>query len=285
MNALPSFIIIGGGKCGTTSLHNYLNQHPQIYICPQKETFFFTDEKSRSRNQNWGAVTDLGSYSALFQDAPQDNILGEISTVYYSYPRSAQLIYDLIPKVQIIAILRNPGERAFSDYQMHFRAGREKSTFESLVKENNKYIKKGFYYQKLMPYFQTFPKEQIKIILFDDFKNKPVDCLQDLFNFLGVDSEFVPDMNHRGREGGVPKNQNLNQILTKPNPVRSSIATVLKLFLPLEIRQNFRNKLVRKNMQKPKLEPSVKQDLVNIYRQDILQLQKLIERDLSSWLE
>ena len=285
MNGLPDFIIIGAGKCGTTSLHNYLNQHPQVYICPQKETFFFTDELTRQKNQVWGAVTNLSAYRALFTKAPPDMVRGEISTVYYAYPPSAQTIYDLIPKVKLIAILRDPANRAFSDYQMHYREGNENRDFASLIHANNRYVKMGFYYAKLLPFFEIFEPQQIKILFFSDLKDNPVNFIQELFQFIEVDAQFIPNMKARAREGGLPKNQVVNSFLNQPNLLRSTITRVVKLFVPVKLRQNFKSYLNQKNLSKTELHPSLRQELIELYHDDICQLQNIIKKDLSHWLQ
>lgn len=285
MNKLPSFIIIGAGKCGTTSLHDYLNQHPQVYICPKKETFFFMDEVVRAKHKPWGAVTDIEDYRALFADAPEDSVIGEISTNYYAYPESAQLIYDLIPEVKIIAILRDPAERAFSSYQMHLREGVENQDFARIIDKDVKYVKRGFYYSQLLPFFNRFEPQQIKICLYQDLCKNPTLFIQDLFRYIEIDSNFIPNMNKKGREGGLPKNKSLHDILTQKNTLRTSIGSILKLFMPLELRQKIRSNLVKDNTYKAKLSPDARKKLIEIYRDDILQLQDLIQRDLSGWLD
>lgn len=281
---LPDFIIIGAAKCGTTSLHNYLNQHPQIYICPQKETFFFINEPKRSYHKNYGAITEFSKYTDLFKDAPENSVIGEISTNYYAYPESAQLIYDTLPQVKIIAILRDPADRAFSNYQMFASAGHETEDFANMIYEDNKYIKRGFYYSQLIPFFNCFELNKIKILLFDDFSNDPVSFLQDLFQFIGVDDQFIPDMSKKSRQGGLPKNKIINHLLIKQNPLRNSVASILRLLMPLNLRQKIRSSLIKGNRYKGKLEPELRRELINIYRSDILKLQDLIQRDLSGWL-
>ncbi|MBE9124805.1 MULTISPECIES: hypothetical protein [unclassified Coleofasciculus] len=109
--------------------------------------------------------------------------------------------------------------------------------------------------------------------------------MQDLFRFVEVDDSFVPNMSQRGREGGLPKNKTLNDLLIKPNPLRSSIASVMKLIVPLQFRQKIRNDMVKKNTYKAQLSPEARNKLIEIYRSDILNLQELIDRDLSHWLK
>ena len=285
MNKLPSFIIIGAGKCGTTSMYTYLNQHPQIYLCPRKETYFFVPEPIRSKLKPWGAITEIEEYNNLFTNASSDHVIGEISTTYYQYAESAKLIQQKLPQTKIIAILRDPATRAFSDYQMHYRKGNESESFNDLLFSDNRFIKPGFYYSELIPYFEVFPRDQIKIFLFEDLIEDSQKMISDLFDFIGVDANFVPDVSQKSRTGGLPKNQKLNLLLTKDNPIRDSVAGILKLFMPLELRQKIRSSLIAKNIEKAKLSPESKKVLREIYREDTLNLQNLLDRDLSTWLE
>lgn len=285
MNKLPDFMIIGAGKCGTTSLFNYLNQHPQIYLCSQKETYYFIPEPNRSNLKQWGAICDFDSYQSLFKDAPEKNIVGEISTVYYKNPNSAQLIYEVLPEVKILAILRDPAHRAFSNYQMYVRNGNEKQSFRKIIEPNHRYIKPGFYYKELIRYYEIFPAEQIKILFYEDLCKQPVEFIQDIFSFIGVDYSFVPDMSKKGRQGGLPKNMAVNSLLTNKNPLRTMAANVLKFFFPSNVRQNIRSSLIKRNTYKAKLNQSDRQKLIELYRDDILKLQELTGRDLSGWLK
>ncbi|NER27351.1 MAG: sulfotransferase [Symploca sp. SIO1C4] len=287
MNNLPDFIIIGAGKCGTTSLHDYLDQHPQIYICPQKETNFFIDEATKNKLKRWNPIISIEDYSALFKNASPNQVIGEISTNYYAFPESAQLIHDLLPEVKIIAILRDPTNRAFSEYQMFVRAGHEKRDFAEAISDSQRksYVKRGLYYSELLPFFDTFDRDKIKICLYEDFNKEPEKFVQDFFQFIEVDDNFMPDMTQRGRTGGLPKNKALNEFLKKPNPVRAAAASILKTFMPLESRQKLKSNIIQANSKKATLFPETRSKLIEFYREDILKLQDLIERDLSAWLE
>ncbi|MDY7012962.1 MAG: sulfotransferase [Cyanobacteriota bacterium] len=284
MPKAPDFIVIGAGKCGTTSLHNYLAQHPQLYICPQKETYFFLEESHRAKFKAYGAITEPEKYYALFENVPEGSKIGEISTNYYAHPKSAELIKEALPEVKIVKILRDPANRAFSSYQMLVRGGHEKRQFETLISENDKYVKRGFYYRQLLPYLEVFDRDRLKILFFEDLCNNPIQFMQNLFEYLEVDPQFIPDMKKRGREGGLPKNAAFHKLLTKKNPVRETVATVLKLFVPEEKRQKIRSSMVKKNIAKAKLSPESRKKLIDLYRNDILQLQSWVGRDLSAWL-
>ena len=281
----PHFIYIGAGKCGSTSLSNYLNQHPETYICPKKETFFFLPEKIRNNHKTFGAILTLEDYRKLFQSAPPNACIGEISTNYYAYPKSAKLIQSQLPKVKLLATLRNPADRAFSAYQMFVRAGHEKKKFQDLIASNIKYIKRGFYYSQLAPFFEIFNKEKINVCLYEDLCKKPIAFMHQIFEFLEIDDSFIPNMAHRGRVGGLPKNQMLNDLLIQKNPIRAFASNTLKPFFSSKLRQKIRSTLIKKNIQKVRLDSESRQRLMTIYREDILRLQNLIDKDLSIWFQ
>jgi hypothetical protein len=156
---------------------------------------------------------------------------------------------------------------------MHVRAGRENQDFSSLIFPNNRYVRLGFYYSELTPFFELFDKHKINIILFEDFCRNPQSVLQSLFRQLGVDDQFIPNMTKKSREGGLPKNSTLNNLLVKKNPIRSSISALIKPFMPEQLRQKVCHKLIQENTVKAQLSPEIR-----------LKLQDLIQRDLSLWL-
>lgn len=281
----PDFIYIGAGKCGTTSLHQYLDQHPNVYICPQKETYFFLPEQVRKNLRRYGAILTEEDYLKLFQDAPPNSCIVEFSTTYYAHGDSAKLIADALPKVKLLATLRNPVDRAFSSYQMLVRAGGEKRPFKDLLDPDIKYVKRGFYYSELLPFFDRWHKQDLKVLLYEDLCSNPKQFMQEIFAFLGVEQSFMPDMSKRGRTGGLPKNQAFHRLLTKENTVRKLAASLLRPLLPKEKRQQLRDALVKQNITKVELDAESRARLTLMYRDDILKLQDLIDRDLSAWLE
>ena len=284
MVKLPDFIIIGAGKAGTTSLHNYLKQHPQIYLCPKKETFYFTSQNYRSRHRKYGAIQNLQEYQALFKEASSESVVGEVSTTYYSHAESAQLIHQTLPNVKILGILRNPIERAFSAYQMHVNNGSETRDFSEVIDPGIKYVSNGFYYSQLKLYYKTFSKSQIQISLYDDYCKDIGTFLKEIFTFIDVEPDFTPDTSKRRRIGGVPRQRWVRKLLAEENLVRATAATILKTVMPLETRQQIRQYLLQRNIVRTSLDRENYLKLAEIYRDDILKLQDILDRDLSQWL-
>lgn len=291
---LPTFLIVGVQKAGTTSIYNYLKEHPQVYMSPIKETNFLEKDWEKAapeiRSKKGNGIYTFEKYCQLFAEVKDEIAIGEVSPNYlFHYKSSSECILRYLPNVQMLAILRNPVERAYSDYLMHVRD--EISTDRSLSyhikrRHSSFTILKGFYSEHIAYFGDKFGHDTLKIYLYDDLCKDPVGLMQDIYRTIGVDDTFIPDISRKAQIAQVPKVKFLNTILRKPNPLRSLVAGGLKYVLPLDVRQNIRSRLININSQKtvPPLTPAERQQLVEIYREDILKLQELIQRDLSSWL-
>lgn len=296
---MPNFLIIGAAKAGTTSLYSYLNQHPQIFMCPEKEPRFFALEGEpldfggpTQTSINRASINNLQAYCQLFEGVTDEIAIGEASTLYLSSPKAPERIKYYLPDVKLIAVLRDPVQRAFSSYLHLVRDGYETLSFaEGLKAEASRiqdkwqplwyYKQRGFYYEQLKRYFDLFSADQIKIYLFEDLNRDSTAIVQDITQFLGVDDNFSPDIT-RENVSGIPKNRWLQTLFTKENPIKSS----LKAFVPKELRQTIAQTVQKHNLgEKPTLSPEIRQELIALYRDDILQLQDLIGRDLSQWLQ
>jgi hypothetical protein len=302
---MPNFLVIGAAKCGTDSLCDYLGQHPEIYMCPNKEpNFFVADGKAeipyrgqgdREAIKQWDMwVSSLDRYQALFADVSGEKAIGE-GTTWYLYDETVPArIQHYIPEAKLIAILRNPADRAYSAYTMLLRDGREsiRDFAQALAAEDERvrrswepmwhYTRLGFYYPQLKRYFDTFRTAQIHVVLYDDFNTRPREVLRDLYRFLDVDDEFEPDTSERRNVSLVPKNHTYHQLIAGQNPLKAAVKAVL----PSDFRQRLRTRLVSQNLSRPEpLPEAIRRQLVETFRPDILKLQKLLDRDLSRWLE
>jgi hypothetical protein len=300
---LPNFLIISPGKSGTNALYHYLEQHPEIYMSPVKEPRFFTlegrepdsfqgpgDQEVMSR----GTVTNLEDYRALFAGVSGEKAIGEATVTYLHVPEAAGRIRHYVPEAKLVAVLRNPVERAYSAYLRKVSTGRERSSFSEALEEeeeriqNNwapgwQYRRIGFYHEHLTRYYELFEPEQIRVYLYEDLKEEPVGTTQSIFRFLGVDDTFVPDtsLKHDDDASSVPRSYALNTFVGKPNPLKS----VLKPFVPRGLRRRISAKLHESNLKgAPPMDEGVREELTEAYREDILKLEGLIGRDLSGWL-
>jgi hypothetical protein len=294
---MPNFFIIGAQKAGTTSLYYYLEQHPEVYMSPRKEPHFFDGMQSRYR---WARgrlppVTDLEDYRALFQGVTDENAIGEASTSYIYSALAPVLIEKSVPDARIIAVLRNPADRAYSNFLHCVRSGREPLTSftEGLKAEEARkranwaplwyYKEKGFYYAQVKRYLDTFDPGQIKIYLYDDLRAKPSDVLSDMFEFLGVDETFVPDLAIEHNTAGLPRNKTLYVMAQRLGVLSPALKLdTLERLLPAGSIRRIKSRFFAKP---PAFPAEVRQQLLASYREDIQKLEDLIQRDLSVWLE
>jgi hypothetical protein len=284
---LPNFIVIGVAKAGTTSLYRYLDQHPEIYMCPDKGTNFFgyedardwvwTDEGDPPLLRNFHVHT-LEAYEQAFAGVQDEDAVGEVSPQYFRCPTAAQRIREAIPHARLIASLRNPVDRAFSGYLMRRRRGEVVTSAHEDLTPDAGHVKEGFYYRRLKRFYDEFPREQIKVFLFDELARDTQSVLSDVFGFLDVDAAFAPETPRYNR-ANVPRSRRLNRVLYHPAAVRTA-----KTLLPTAVHDVARRARMQNQKPPPTLAPDLRARLQDVYREDILRLETLIDRDLSDWL-
>ena len=308
---MPNFLIIGAQKSGTTSLYEYLKQHPQIYMSPLKEPRFFAFAGEKPNYSGPGdqelysdVVSDLENYQALFKGASEETAVGEASVVYLYLSRAPERIHHYIPDAKLIAVLRNPIERAYSAF-LHLTRDRKEpfGDFARALQAEDERIRNnwgpiwhykqvGFYYAQLKRYFDRFEPEQIRVYLHEELRDDPRRVLKDIHEFLGVDTTFVTDVQRKHNVSSVPAHQRwyaLYTLLQSQNPVKS----IVRPFLPRGLRRRLFTQVygrISTSSQdqapaKPPLPVEVQQQLTETYRDDILKLQNLTGRDLSNWLQ
>jgi hypothetical protein len=290
---LPNFLIIGAAKAGTTSLYHYLQQHPQIYMSPLKEPRFFALEGKmidRADPINRKSIVCLEDYRQLFDGVTRETAIGEASPMYLASPVAAERIHHYLPEVKLIAILRHPVARAYSHFIYMIQKNIEPTTnfMQALAQPDYRlgsfvrtrpYIDYGFYHSQLQRYFRLFRSEQINVFLYDDLQTSSTRLLRQLFQFLEVDDTFLPDLRPHNASG-LPKNRVLHQLLYKSQAIRAA----LKPLVPVGLRQTIAKQMQTQKTAYPPIPAEAKTYLLQLYRDDILQLQDLLDRDLSHWL-
>lgn len=284
-------------KAATTSLYTYLMQHPDIFMPKVKEPMFFNNYQQDNKYVVKGAkgkkITTLKEYKSLFDEVKKEAAIGEASPSYIYNKKAAELIKEVVPDTKIIAALRQPVERAYSNFLHAKRAGREPEnhfaiTLELEEERINKnwsplyhYKSQGFYFKQLQRYFYLFPKENIKIILFEDIVKNPEQVAKEIFEFLQVDTDFTVDTSKKANVSGKPKGI-LGWLLMQLRYYRLLPNIHLSKYLP----QPVMDLLFKSIYEKPeKLDEQLKRELTEkYYKEDLLQLEKLIEKDLSHWL-
>jgi len=297
---LPTFFLIGAPKSGTTSLYDYLRQHPAVFMPEVKEPRYmaYADapppmDGPGDAEANRAAVYTRDAYEALFAGAEGATAVGEASVNYLYSDTAPARIHDLVPDAALFAVLRNPIERAYSHYLHLLRSGREPldSFAAALDAEERRradgwewswhYRAVGHYHEQLRRYLEHFDRDQLTIYLFDDFTDDPVGIAQDLYRRLGVDPSFEPDTTVRRRTTGVPLSNRFQQFLYNPDNILRRLSRVV---LPEAVRDRWLTRLKNANLRKPPLANDVRARLADAYHDDVRRLERLLDRDLSHWL-
>jgi hypothetical protein len=224
-------------------------------------------------------VRTFEEYEASFAGATNEPVIGEVSPQYFRCPTAARRIHDCLPNVKLVLSLRNPAERAFSGFMMRTRRGEAVRGFQEELTLESSHVKEGFYYRRLKRYLDLFPREQIRIYLFEEFKKDPASMIRDLYGFLGVDTKFTPDTSVRHNPGAVPKVRWLNRLFFHP-----TLINVTKSMVPEGLHSRLKQVQQLNLRTTPKLPAELRAELLQLYRDDILQLESLLDRDLSIWL-
>src|SRR5262245_33936937 len=193
MKAKPlDFLVIGAHKSGTTTLFQYLRHHPELFLPPEKEAGFFSNDYWWGRG--WDAFAD-----EFFVRASKKALWGKVTPQYMAYRETPVRIRALMPNVKLIAILRNPIDRAYSHYRMAARTLAEKRTFHQAVAvlqqdedDPTGYFAMGQYGRILFSYLTHFPAAQLLILFSEDLQNRPQFVMDSIARFLGVNSGFTP---------------------------------------------------------------------------------------------
>jgi hypothetical protein len=290
----PNFVVLGVPKAGTTSLYSYLNQHPEVAMSKWQEPRFLHYAgsllKPGSRCLTQVGIRSIEEYERQFIGKEDRKARGDITPQYFFQPDLTILgIHQYIPEAKLIAIFRQPADRAYSSYLMNVRLGREtKYRFAEALKAEDAgvpladgfprtYSNTGFYFRRVREFQTAFSKGQLLFLLYDDLVGDPEGFMRSILRFLEVDSSFLPDMSRRRKVGAWPRSLILHRglsIFLRPTKRFSS------RFLRRQI-----TALSMINLGKaPKMDSAIRARLTQAYRDDILALQELLGRDLSGWL-
>ena len=304
---MPNFFIVGAQKAGTTSLYHYLNQHPQVYMSPIKEPFFFDhemDSKGEVVRREFGGhrqpprFTNIEEYSTLFEGARGEKAIGEATPLYIYAPGTAERIERYVPGAKSIALLRNPADRAYSAFLYAVRMGVEPLTnFGQALREEPfrirngwhyvfHYRSRGLYYQQLKRYREVFGRERLGVWLYEDMREDPASVTRSVFRFLEVDDTFASDTSSKHNPAGVPASVSARAAMRATDRavgvLRKGLAPTSSI-LPLSYKMR-RAVQSRVLTEPPPIDRGLREDLTCSYKEDILGLQELIGRDLSAWL-
>jgi hypothetical protein len=295
MNAIiwPNFFIVGAAKAGTTSLYHYLKEIPGVYMSSVKEPYYFSPHFVQRYPGD--VVTDKEEYLRLFEKARGYIAVGEASPSYLWDPDSPKLIHQAVPNARIIILLRDPIERAYSHYLFAKKYGTDNKKLSSFYhylmrdyKSQEKadgisklYIEFSMYYEQVKRYFDEFGRQQVKVIVYEDFIQQPEETVNDVLAFLGV-NYTVTAITKQHNPYSVPRSPLSLQVysLFRWLRARGINTSKLTISLPNSLTAFLEEKLLFKKIQKPKIEPEAFRFLQDIYHDDALKLESLLGQSL-----
>jgi hypothetical protein len=307
---LPNFFLAGVPKAGTTSLYHYLRQHPQVFMSPIKEPTFFgaadllappyRDDvlSALERDRAWLLsylagprrviarqwIVEWDDYVSLFRDVRDETAIGEASTAYSWLPSAAAAIRAKLPDARLAFMLRDPAERLFTLYLpalWHNPRLSFTEWFEGMADKPRvgaPVVGAGRYATHLQRFFDVFPRDHVRVHLYDDYRAEPRAVLRDLFTFLGVDPDQPIDLSRRHNETRVPRFPRLHALRRRLFGQAS-----LARWLPESARRAIA-KLNQDRTTSRTMDPADRRMVVDYYRDEILRTADLLGRDLSAWL-
>ena len=275
---LPNFLIIGAPKAGTGSMRDYLRQHPQVFMPAKKDLRYFSYHEGANRLRYPCAT--LAEYEAEFAPAGDAPARGEASDVYFWTGAAPRRAAETIPEAKLLVSLREPGERAFSIYHMNRRT-EDKNVNVSFIEalKTDPIVQRG-YHDHLKNWLDHFDRSQMKIILFEDLARRTLKTTQGLYDFLGVRTDFVPDLKI-SNPGGVPRIKWFHKLMTNDR-----VRTLSRSWLPESLVYKAKD-LRSLNLDKSKMRMTAEEKAFayDFFRDDVRRTQDLIGMDLAHWLE
>jgi hypothetical protein len=294
----PSFFIVGAPKCGTTSLNDYLRQHPGLFIPERKELHYFGSDLQFTKTVR----PTQEEYLAHFSLAQPGQIAGEASVWYLFSQSAAKEIQDFSPVAKIIIMLRSPADMLYSLHSQYlFESNEDLADFAAALaaeedrsqgrrlppgsnyREGLLYRRVARFAEQVSRYLDVFPREQVHIIDFDDFTRDTPRVFVEVLDFLGVDSTFRCEfeVSNPNKQIKIPS---LHNFLNNPGP----IAILLGRLVPKSLRRSLISRLKKANSPaapRPPLSPELRAQLNREFAPEVEQLGKLMGKDFSNWME
>ena len=281
----PNFFIVGAPKSGTTNISYYLMQHTQVFMPENLEPYYFA-RLDIPQNYEREIISDEKKYLNLFKNAKNCKAIGESSPVYLYCPHSALEIKNKFPNSKIIISLRNPIEIAYSEYfSLKFMGFDKNRSFNELLDSSKEQLDQnefhidslleaGFYSKHIKRFQKIFSKNQIKIIIFEEYVKNTIPTINSILSFLDIDKSIAFKTAPKGAYK-VPRNF-ASQKLMKNSTFRKAA----KFIIPTVTRQKIGERFLVKESSRPALKQNERQQLMEIYQDDVENLDKLLGRRL-----
>jgi len=274
---LPTFLIIGAQKCGTSSLWAYLRQHPQVFVPSVKELNFFSKP---------GDDVDLETYSRWFADAAGAAAIGEASPNYTMFPTTGDVaakIARVLPDVRLIYLMRDPVERIRSAYHHRLAGGTEHRRVRAALRADPTYLQVSMYATQVEQYLRWFPRSQLLLLAAEDLKRHRAATLSSVLSFIGLDPEWQPadldtEHNTSAQKATAPRafTRVLGDALIRSGAVK---------FAPRRIGKVSEHSVMRRPIRPSDtaLSDGLREELINALRPELERLTLLMPPSFDAW--
>ena len=281
----PNFFIVGAPKSGTTNMSYYLMQHPQVFMPENLEPYYFA-RLDIPQNYKREIISDEKKYLNLFKNAKNCKVVGESSPVYLYCPHSALEIKNRFPNSKLIISLRNPIEIAYSEYfSLKFMGFDQNRSFDELLDSSEEQLTRnefhidslqeaGFYSKHIKRFQKIFSKNQIKIIIFEEYVKNTVPTINSILSFLGIKESITFDVTPKGAYK-VPRNFASQKLMNN-----STFRKAAKFVIPTVTRQKIGERFLVKESSRPPLKQNQRKRLTQIYQDDVENLSEILGRNL-----
>ena len=281
----PNFFIVGAPKSGTTNISYYLMQHPQVFMPENLEPYYFA-RLDIPQNYEREIISNEKKYLNLFKNTKNCRAIGESSPVYLYCPHSALEIKNRFPNSKIIISLRNPIEIAYSEYfSLKFMGFDKNRSFNELLDSSKEQLDQnefhidslleaGFYSKHIKRFQKIFSKNQIKIIIFEEYIKNTIPTINSILSFLDIDKSIAFKTAPKGAYK-VPRNFASQKLMNN-----STFRKTAKFIIPTVARQKIGERFLVKESSRPILKQNERQRLKEIYQDDVENLAKLLGRSL-----
>jgi hypothetical protein len=275
---LPTFLIIGAMKGGTTSLHGYLRQHPEVFMPERKELNFFLDEYAGPpidppEERNWSR--GIAWYEEQFAGAERERAVGEASpnySRYPTYPGVAERIAAVVPKAKLIYLVRNPIDRVFSHYVHDLANGREQRPFDIAVRGDDRFVAPSRYAMQVEQYLRVFRRGQVLLLRADDLMARRADTVQRVLEFIGVDSNVHLRLDFEAHRS--------SEKLEKTRALTFARRVRFRRFVPGPVRRRLRQLLANPlDASKIEIDEKSREFLMTQFASDVRRLSELAGED------
>lgn len=291
--AWPNLFIPGAAKAGTTSLHRYLDEHPEIFMSEEKEVHFFTREWEATEDDPDARAEALERYRARFADGAETAWRGESTPAYLHWSGVDERIHRTVPEARFVISLRDPIERALSDHLMLVKLWGEERTFEEAIqdelnagREGERHIMRGRYDEHIERYIDTFGRENVHVVLLEDIKHDTLAVLESIASFLDVDVDAMQHVDYETVHNpqGQPKNSLAEWLLTDERVHKAA-----RLLVPKRLRVWLGDHALVEKGEKPEIDPEIRARLAEVFEPSVARLETLLGRELpelrASWPE